>query len=101
MLPYSIQSPITSRDPATTNPPNSMEAYLIGGGIASLAAAVYLTRDGHMPGRNIHILTEQSFSGSLDAIGTAEQGYSMRGSRMYGAALSIPARQCQSHRDFR
>lgn len=67
----------------------SMKAYLIGGGIASLAAAVYLIRDGQVPGRNIHILTEQGFGGSLDASGSAEQGYSMRGSRMYGAAYVL------------
>lgn len=66
-----------------------MKAYLIGGGIASLAAAVYLIRDGHVPGQNIHILTEQRFGGSLDARTTAEQGYSMRGSRMYGAAYVL------------
>ena len=66
-----------------------MQVYLIGGGIASLAAAVYLIRDGYVPGRNIHILAEQGFSGSLDGTGTAEQGYSMRGSRMYGAAYVL------------
>ena len=64
----------------------SGKAYLIGGGIASLAAAVYLIRDGQVPGRNIHLLAETDFAGSLDASGNAEQGYSMRGSRMYGAA---------------
>ena len=66
-----------------------MKVYLIGGGIASLAAAVFLIRDGHVPGRNIHILAEQGFGGSLDGSGTAEQGYSMRGSRMYGAAYVL------------
>lgn len=33
-------------------------AYLVGGGIATLAAAVYLVRDGHFQGRNIAILGE-------------------------------------------
>jgi oleate hydratase len=66
-----------------------MKVYLIGGGIASLAAAVYLIRDGQVPGPDIHILTEGGFGGSLDASGTTEQGYSMRGSRMYGAAYVL------------
>lgn len=42
-----------------------------------------------MPGRNIRILAEQGWSGSLDATGSAEHGYSMRGSRMYGAAYVL------------
>ncbi len=33
-------------------------AYLVGGGIASLAAAVYLIRDGHFQGADICILEE-------------------------------------------
>ena len=32
--------------------------YLIGGGIASLAAAAFLIRDGDIPGRNIVILEQ-------------------------------------------
>ena len=39
-----------------TNMRDSAKAHLVGGGIASLAAAVYLIRDGHVPGKNIHIL---------------------------------------------
>ncbi len=64
----------------------SVEVYLVGGGIASLAAAVYLIRDGQVPGQNIHILSDERLGGSLDASGSSEQGYSMRGSRMFGAA---------------
>ena len=59
-------------------------AVLVGGGIASLAAAVYLIRDGHLAGKNIRILEESQLGGSLDAGGSPEDGYSMRGSRMYG-----------------
>lgn len=65
---------------------NELNGYLVGGGIASLSAAVYLIRDGHVPGRNIHILEEAEIGGCLDAAGSPEQGFSMRGTRMYGAA---------------
>ena len=40
---------------------------LVGGGIAALAAAVYLVRDGHVAGSRVHILEEQTLGGSLDA----------------------------------
>ena len=57
--------------------------YLIGGGIASLAAAAFLIRDGDVRGHNITILEESAkIGGSLDAAGTAEDGYVMRGGRM-------------------
>jgi oleate hydratase len=67
-----------------------IRAYLVGGGIGCLAAAVYLIRDGAVPGRNIRIFEESArLGGSLDASGSPEQGYSMRGSRMYGAAYTL------------
>jgi len=57
--------------------------YLVGGGIGSLAAAAFLIRDGGMPGHNITILEESTkLGGSLDAAGTAQDGYVMRGGRM-------------------
>ncbi len=58
------------------------KAYLVGGGIASLAAAAYLIRDGHMDGKNITIL-EQShiMGGSMDGSGNAKDGYVVRGGR--------------------
>jgi oleate hydratase len=44
------------------------KAYFIGGGIASLAGAVYLIRDGGFQGKNIHILEARDvMGGSLDA----------------------------------
>ena len=47
------------------------KAYLVGGGIGSLAAAAYLIRDGHVPGKNIYVLEELLlFGGSMDGIGT-------------------------------
>ena len=65
-----------------TNEPT--KAYLVGGGIASLASAAYLIRDGHVSGNNIHILEESNQTGgSMDAHGSAENGYIMRGGRMF------------------
>jgi oleate hydratase len=57
--------------------------------VAALAAAVYLVRDGQFPGRQIHVLEEAGVGGSLDAGGSPEHGYSMRGTRMFGAAYVL------------
>lgn len=58
-------------------------AYLLGGGIGSLAAAAFMIRDGGLPGKNIFILEAKSLlGGSLDGYGNAVEGYSMRGGRM-------------------
>ena len=47
--------------------------YLIGGGIASLAAAAFFVRDGDVRGQDITIFEESGkFGGSLDAAGGAE-----------------------------
>ncbi|WP_440875275.1 oleate hydratase [Thalassotalea sp. PLHSN55] len=57
-------------------------AYLVGGGIASLAAAAYLIRDGHMKGDQITILEQLDVNGGcLDGSGNAIDGYIMRGGR--------------------
>ncbi len=73
--------------------------YLVGGGIASLAAAAFLIRDGDVPGHHITVIEESAaIGGSLDAAGTPETGYSMRGGRMleskylctFGLFSSIP-----------
>jgi len=54
------------------------KVYLVGGGIASLAAAAFLIRDGDITGSNIHILEESSeIGGSLDAAGSADAGYTI------------------------
>lgn len=58
------------------------KAYLVGGGIASLAAAAYLIRDGHMDGKNITILEQAHIiGGSMDGAGNAKDGYVVRGGR--------------------
>jgi oleate hydratase len=59
------------------------KAYLIGGGIGSLAAAAFMIRDAELPGNRISILEANPvMGGSLDGSATAERGYSMRGGRM-------------------
>src|SRR3984885_14777200 len=62
---------------------NTSKAYLVGGGIASMAAAAFLIRDGDFLGRNITIFEELGdIGGSLDGSGSAEKGYVLRGGRM-------------------
>jgi oleate hydratase len=57
--------------------------YLVGGGIASLAAAAFLIRDADVPGCHITILEALGKAGgSLDGAGTPQDGYVVRGGRM-------------------
>jgi oleate hydratase len=63
--------------------PTPGHAYLIGSGIASLAAATFLLRDSKLSGAHIHILEAASLlGGSLDGAGQADAGYVRRGGRM-------------------
>ena len=63
---------------------SSAKAYLVGGGIGSLAAAAFLIRDGGVPGANITIYESLPvLGGSLDGAGNASDGYSLRGGRMF------------------
>lgn len=58
-------------------------AYLIGGGLGSLAAAAFMIRDAGTPGDKITIFEASSLlGGALDAAGNPDDGYSMRGGRM-------------------
>jgi oleate hydratase len=58
-------------------------AYLLGGGIGSLAAAAFMIRDGGISGENILILeVKPILGGSLDGAGNSIDGYSLRGGRM-------------------
>jgi myosin-crossreactive antigen len=58
--------------------------YFVGSGIAALAGAVYLIRDGGIAGSDIVVFEESGdFGGALDAHGAAETGYFMSGSRMF------------------
>ncbi len=57
-------------------------AYLVGSGLAALAAACFLVRDAQMPGEHIHILEAMDVAGgACDGIDDPTRGYVMRGGR--------------------
>jgi oleate hydratase len=57
-------------------------AYFVGGGLSSLAAAVFLIRDGQMAGDRITVLEAAKIGGgALDGAGDAETGWLIRGGR--------------------
>lgn len=59
------------------------QVHLIGGGLASLAAAAYLIRDCKFPGEQIIIYEGLPIlGGSNDGVGTPETGFVCRGGRM-------------------
>jgi len=58
--------------------------YLVGAGIASLAAAAFLIRDGGVKGQQITVFEEsEQLGGALDAAGSPQEGYVARGGRMF------------------
>ena len=58
-------------------------AYIVGSGLASLAAACFLVRDGQMKGSHIHILEAMDIAGgACDGINDPTRGYVMRGGRL-------------------
>lgn len=61
---------------------DNKSAYLIGSGLASLAAACFLVRDGQMSGTHIHVLEKSAIpGGGLDGDQITNVGYVMRGGR--------------------
>jgi oleate hydratase len=74
---------LTHSDKLHSGADRAPQTYLVGAGVASLAAAVFLIRDGDVIGRDITIFEESDLvGGSLDGAGTAENGYVLRGGRM-------------------
>jgi oleate hydratase len=62
------------------------KAHIVGGGIAGLAAAVYLIRHADFDGSNIVIYEQDAVSGgAMDGSGSAGAGYLIRGGRMHEA----------------
>ena len=61
---------------------DAKSAYIVGSGLASLAAACFLVRDGQMKGSHIHILEAMDIAGgACDGINDPTRGYVMRGGR--------------------
>ena len=57
-------------------------AYIVGAGLAGLAAAAFLVRDGQMDGRRITIFDAAKLAGgAMDGIKHSETGYRIRGDR--------------------
>lgn len=57
-------------------------AYIIGSGLAALAAACFLVRDGQMNGKRVHILEKDPIpGGACDGFQYDNLGYVMRGGR--------------------
>lgn len=57
-------------------------AWFVGSGLASLAGAAFLIRDGHMAGSKITILEEMTLpGGAMDGIKEPEKGFVIRGGR--------------------
>lgn len=68
--------------PLPTEGIESRKAWIVGAGIAGMATAFYLIRDGHMPGENITLVDSLDIEGgSLDGSGNPEDGYLIRGGR--------------------
>ncbi len=63
-------------------------AYIIGGGIAGLSAAVSLVTDAYMPADNVTVYESLSLvGGSMDGAGDEEHGYTCRGERELEARM--------------
>ena len=57
-------------------------AWFVGSGLASLAGAAFLIRDGQMPGNRITLLEQQKLpGGALDGIKEPKKGFVIRGGR--------------------
>ena len=80
--PPDMTGPYMRNRPVMGNPVEGRKAWIIGSGIAGMAAAFYMLRDGGMKGEDITILdTLQIAGGSLDGAGNPEDGYIVRGGR--------------------
>ncbi len=59
------------------------QVYIVGGGIAGLAAAAFAIRDAKVAGNHIHVFEVMDVAGgALDGCGTSD-GYVARGARKY------------------
>lgn len=68
----------------TSSDHTNHRAYIVGGGIAGLASAVYLIREAGIAGQNITIFDRGNVNGgAMDGAGSRENGYLIRGGRMH------------------
>ena len=59
---------------------DNKKAWIVGGGLAGMAAAGFLVRDAQMPGSNITILEASNVDGgALDGAGNELMGWLLRG----------------------
>ena len=65
------QQTVERQNASTRVDRSATKAYLVGGGIASLAAAAFLIRDGHVAGHNITIFEELDRWMTRDQPGTS------------------------------
>ncbi|MHC1481674.1 oleate hydratase [Frateuria aurantia] len=80
--PPDTMGPYMRNRPWPVSPVAGRRAWIVGGGIAGMAAAFYLIRDGRMKGEDITIIDAMPLAGgSLDGAGDAEEGYIIRGGR--------------------
>ncbi|GAA5005218.1 oleate hydratase [Acinetobacter puyangensis] len=80
--PPDMMGPYMRNRPIPVEVVEGRKAWIIGSGIAGLAAAYYMIRDGRMKGEDITILDSMDIAGgSLDGAGNAEDGYIIRGGR--------------------
>lgn len=80
--PPDMMGPYMRNRPLPVTKIEGRKAWIIGSGIAGLAAAFYMIRDGGMKGEDITIIdTMDVAGGSLDGAGNPEDGYIIRGGR--------------------
>lgn len=61
---------------------DTKSAYIVGSGLAALAAACFLVRDGQMKGERVHILEKEDLpGGACDGYEFPDRGFVMRGGR--------------------
>jgi oleate hydratase len=82
-LPYANQIGNYQRNKPVLNQSfENSKVYIVGSGIAGLAAAYYFLRDARIPGKNITFIEQLSIDGgSMDGSGNATDGYLIRGGR--------------------
>ncbi|WBO24500.1 oleate hydratase [Sphingomonas abietis] len=80
--PPDMTGPYMRNRPAPVQPVAGRKAWIVGSGIAGLAAAFYMIRDGGIKGEDITMLDALDIEGgSLDGAGDADEGYIIRGGR--------------------